>query len=130
MLKKSIVLTNIFHSEQLIKELKIELEYLNVALEIYLDIQLAVTEAINNAFLHGCKNIPKPQVVVEWDIRKNSFEFKVKDNGPGFNLAAVSRNCGEKLLEEKGRGIFLIEQVVDKVWFNKKGNEIYGFKSW
>jgi len=128
--KTILYLTELMHRELVIKRLEAELKSFDVPQDTYFDIQLAIIEAINNAFVHGCKNVMAPRVVVEWWFTDNSIQIKVKDNGLGFNHSELDLTCEENLLVEEGRGIFLINQVLDKVWFNGKGNEIYGLKKW
>src|ERR1700728_3586707 len=53
----------------------------------------------------------------------------VRDPGPGFDPAAIpSCTMGENLYSNHGRGIFLINQLMDEVKFHKNGTEIHMVK--
>src|SRR5258707_8076295 len=50
----------------------------------------------------------------------------IRDPGPGFDPAAIpSPVVGQNLLSTHGRGIFLINQLMDEVHFEKGGTEIH-----
>jgi len=130
MIKSVLRLTELAQIEDVVCQLKEKLMALNIPQEAFYDIQLALTEAIGNAFLHGTRGADKPQVEVEWLINNDSISFKVKDNGPGFSHGAMGNLDDNMILAEKGKGLFLIYNVIDQVRFNQKGNEIYCFKKW
>jgi serine/threonine-protein kinase RsbW len=49
----------------------------------------------------------------------------VRDPGPGFDPASIpSPVTGQNLFSTGGRGIFLINQLMDEVRFEKGGTEI------
>jgi hypothetical protein len=51
------------------------------------------------------------------------------DPGPGFDPSAIpSCTVGENLYSNHGRGIFLINQLMDEVKFRKNGTEIHMVK--
>lgn len=91
-----------------------------------LSVDLALDEALANAIRHGCKNDPTKQVqcVVTTDA-KGEVVIVVRDPGPGFDVAAVPDPlAGENLLKPSGRGVFLINQLMDKVDFADRGREV------
>ena len=50
----------------------------------------------------------------------------VRDPGPGFDPQAVpSPLLGQNVFESHGRGIYLINQLMDEVRFEKGGTEIH-----
>ena len=50
----------------------------------------------------------------------------VRDPGPGFDPASIpSPIMGENIYATHGRGIFLINQLVDEVQFERNGAEIH-----
>lgn len=130
MANKVFRLTELSQIENLIVKLREKLFVLNIPQETFLDIQLAVTEAIGNSFKHGTKGIDKPLVEVEWLINGSSISLKIRDNGSGFNFEDLKVLNEHNLLEEEGRGLFLIFSVLDEVWFNDRGNEICFLKRW
>jgi serine/threonine-protein kinase RsbW len=53
----------------------------------------------------------------------------VRDPGPGFNPATIpSPVMGENIYSNHGRGIFLINQLMDAVEFRNNGKEIHMLK--
>jgi serine/threonine-protein kinase RsbW len=93
-------------------------------------IELALQEALANAVVHGAKEDPSKVVecIVACD-EKGSTLIIVRDPGPGFNPQAIpSCTMGENLYSNHGRGIFLINQLMDEVKFYKNGTEIHMVK--
>ncbi len=91
------------------------------------DVRLALEEALMNALVHGCKkNAGKTiQCCVACDHERGMLII-VRDPGPGFDPASVpSPIVGQNIFAEHGRGIFLINQMVDEVCFERGGTEIH-----
>jgi serine/threonine-protein kinase RsbW len=91
------------------------------------DIRLAIEEALTNAVVHGCCGDPskKVQCCVACDYNRGML-IVVRDPGPGFDPASVpSPIVGKNIYAEHGRGIFLINQMVDEVHFEQGGTEIH-----
>jgi anti-sigma regulatory factor (Ser/Thr protein kinase) len=89
-------------------------------------VELALQEALANAVRHGCANDPtkRIQCIVTCDDTGEVL-IVVRDPGPGFEAAAVpSPIDGGNLLKASGRGIFLINQLMDEVRFEDGGREI------
>lgn len=90
------------------------------------DIELALSEALANAVIHGAKEDPTKTVecLVSSDEERGVL-IVVRDPGEGFAPEAIP-NCtvGENVYSNHGRGIFLINQLMDKVEFRKNGTEI------
>ena len=54
----------------------------------------------------------------------------VSDPGQGFDPATVpSPLAGEQLYSEHGRGLYLINQLMDQVWHSEGGTQIHMLKS-
>ena len=94
------------------------------------DIELALTEALANAVVHGAGNDPKK--IVECDVacdEEQGMLIVVRDPGPGFDPTNIPDPCqGENIYSHHGRGIFLINQLMDEVRFHKNGTEIHMIK--
>ena len=90
------------------------------------DIELALTEALANAVVHGAHS--DPSKIVECDVvcdDDRGMLIVVRDPGPGFDPWKVADPCiGENIYSSHGRGIFLINQLMDDVQFHKNGTEI------
>lgn len=93
-------------------------------------IELALTEALANAVVHGAKGDPKK--VVECDVacdETRGMLIVVRDPGPGFDPSAIpSPVLGQNIYSNHGRGIFLINQLMDEVQFKNNGKEIHMIK--
>jgi serine/threonine-protein kinase RsbW len=90
------------------------------------DIELALAEALANAVVHGAQG--DPSRVVQCDVACDEARgvlIIVRDPGDGFDLASIpSPLQGENLYSGHGRGIYLINQLMDDVKFHKNGAEI------
>ena len=89
-------------------------------------IELALTEALSNAVVHGAHS--DPTKIVECDVacdEKHGMLIVVRDPGPGFDVGKIPDPCaGENIFSNHGRGIYLINQLMDEVQFHKNGTEI------
>ncbi len=52
------------------------------------------------------------------------FEATITDDGPGFDPSTVSRFTEASLGKQCGRGLAMIQLVMDEVSHNAKGNQI------
>jgi len=93
-------------------------------------IELALQEALANAVVHGAKEDPSKIVecIVACDEQRGIL-IVVRDPGEGFDPKTIpSCTMGENLYSNHGRGIFLINQLMDEVQFRKNGTEIHMVK--
>jgi serine/threonine-protein kinase RsbW len=93
-------------------------------------IELALQEALANAVIHGAKEDPTKTVecLVSNDAERGIL-IVVRDPGTGFVPDAIPIcTVGENVYSNHGRGIFLINQLMDKVEFRKNGTEIHMVK--
>ncbi len=106
------------------------LEPLDLSEAFSFDIRLCLEEALINAIKYGNnfqRNL-EVRLVVEYDNRK--VQIMVEDKGSGFNPKEL-KDCThqENLLRNRGRGVYLIHQLMDKVEYNEKGNRLFMIKS-
>ncbi len=93
-------------------------------------IELSLQEALANAVIHGAKEDPKKTVecLVSRDEERGIL-IVVRDPGAGFSPENIPKcTVGENVYSSHGRGIFLINQLMDKVEFKKNGTEIHMIK--
>lgn len=84
--------------------------------ERFHDLLLALTEAVNNAIIHG--NQCDASKTVDVDVRADATEFLVliRDHGNGFDPDALpDPRHPDNLMREGGRGVFLIRHLADVV---------------
>jgi serine/threonine-protein kinase RsbW len=90
------------------------------------EIETALREALSNAIRHGCRNDASKsvEVCVACDEARGML-IVVRDPGPGFDPGAIpSPTLGHNIYRHHGRGIYLINQLMDEVSFEKNGTEI------
>jgi CheY-like chemotaxis protein len=115
-------------------------------------IGMAFHEALVNALEHGCLELDSSlkgdlfaeqdpfaamvqerladpcyagrSIDVELHITPQRFEAVITDGGPGFNTATVGRFTDASLGRQCGRGLAMIQLVMDEVSHNDKGNQI------
>ncbi len=91
------------------------------------DVRLALDEALTNAIAHGCRGDATKQIQCSvFCDQERGMLIIVRDPGAGFDPAKVpSPLVGENLFASHGRGIFLINRMVDQVCFERGGTEIH-----
>jgi CheY-like chemotaxis protein len=113
-------------------------------------IAVALTECLDNAHFHGnlelsselregdgeawssaarARRIEPPyrdrRIHVEVRIGRRQVEFKIRDEGPGFDVAKLVSPIDEDNIQRcSGRGIFLVKTFMDEVHHNEQGNEV------
>jgi anti-sigma regulatory factor (Ser/Thr protein kinase) len=90
------------------------------------EIELALQEALANAIRHGCQGdrTKSVQCCVTYDDAGDVL-IVVRDPGPGFDISRVSNPLETRnLFKGNGRGIFLINQMMDEVRFADGGREL------
>ena len=89
-------------------------------------VDLALQEALANGIRHGCKGDSSKQIqcCVSCDA-SGELVIVVRDPGPGFDTTAVPDPLDKaNLLKASGRGVFLINQLMDEVAFADGGREV------
>ena len=93
--------------------------------EKYPNLLIAVTEAFNNAVLHGNKHDLTKKVTITAEAFSEGVVFKVADEGEGFDFDNLPDPTDPENLEKfNGRGVFLMNNLADAVEFNEIGNEV------
>lgn len=93
--------------------------------EIYGNILVAVTEAVNNAILHGNKEDGNKSVSINVKKSKNVFICCILDEGEGFDFNNVPDPTSPENIESAGgRGVFLMKNLSDLVIFSNKGSAV------
>jgi serine/threonine-protein kinase RsbW len=90
------------------------------------EVEISLREALSNAVRYGCEHNPGKmiQVSVACDTTRGVL-IVVRDPGPGFDPSQVpSPTVGECLYSNHGRGLYLINQLMDHVEHGRGGAEI------
>ena len=90
--------------------------------ECYGDVLIAMTEAVNNAIVHGNKLQDDKTVVVEYELQARNLYFKITDQGAGFDFENVPDHTSPENIEKpNGRGVFLMRRLADECTFDDDG---------
>jgi serine/threonine-protein kinase RsbW len=93
--------------------------------DVYGNIMIAVTEAVNNAILHGNNANPTKQVQVRLEMDDTQAHFSIMDEGDGFDHTTLPDPTSPEFVDlPGGRGIFLIRHLADEVKFDKDGTDV------
>lgn len=108
--------------EQLVDTLKEDLDFSD---EIYGNMIVSITEAVNNAIMHGNRKDASKKVHIRLATDANHLIFIIEDEGPGFDYNNLpDPTAPENLEKPTGRGVFLMKNLSDLVIFNEEGNQV------
>jgi len=91
------------------------------------EIELAVSEALANAIIHGNQEDPSKHVCVTCRCsRDGDVSITVQDEGQGFNTDTLPNpTFPENRLGGTGRGVYLMEALMDEVCFEQRGTVVH-----
>ncbi len=113
---------NIIEVEKFAEEVR---EVFEIDDEIYGNMLVALTEAANNAIIHGNQSDEKKVVAIS--LRKSSvaITFTIRDQGTGFDYNNLpDPTAPENIDKPTGRGVFLMKHLSDLVVFSDKGSTL------
>ena len=98
--------------------------------ECYGNMLIAVTEAVNNAILHGNKNDPDKFVRIGFESEDDKLIFSITDEGSGFDHENLPDPTDPANIDKvSGRGVFLMSNLSDSIRFEQNGSRVLlGFK--
>ena len=115
---------NITIAEKFIDDIRAEV---CIADSVYEDILVALTEAANNAMSHGNRDNQEKNVEIfcKLDERGELLSLVVKDEGPGFDYEHIpDPTTGENLVKANGRGVFLMKELAQAIFFSNNGARV------
>jgi serine/threonine-protein kinase RsbW len=91
------------------------------------EVEVALLEALANAVKYGCRLDPEKMVEVCVACEEGQgMLIIVRDPGAGFDPKQIpSPVVGENIYSDHGRGIFLINHLMDEVQYRRGGTEIW-----
>jgi serine/threonine-protein kinase RsbW len=91
------------------------------------EIETALREALANAILHGAKADASKKVECSVTGDKDrGIHIVVRDPGNGFDPSRIASPTAEQnLFSDHGRGIYLINKLMDEVRYERNGAEIH-----
>jgi GAF domain-containing protein len=89
-------------------------------------VELAVQEAVSNAIRHGCGSDPTKQIQCMVSCSEaGDLTMVVRDPGTGFDTSGLEDPLRpDNILKTGGRGIFLINQLMDEVGYSDGGRQL------
>ncbi len=114
---------NIYLIEKFLEDI---CDYYNINNTYFAHMHTAVTEAAENAIIHGNKNNPDKKVTIDFKIKKEGFAFIVKDEGQGFvaDIVPDPTDPEADFSKTEGRGLFVMKSLADEVIYHNNGNTI------
>lgn len=128
---KTLLKMKFLNREEFIKARSCIRSYLKQVLpEEYRLIEVAVNEAINNAYFHS--NVCNIIVDIKIWLCGCRLIIRVKHNGPGFparqfleGLTEHGEQSMDAMLEfENGRGLMIMKAAADRLYYNREGTEV------
>ncbi len=88
-----------------------------VSPQVTLNVPVALTEALSNAILRGNGDDPAKTVRVRARVDSVTLVIEVADDGAGFDFdeCLIDPTTPESLNSERGRGLFLMQKLMDSV---------------
>lgn len=100
-------------------------EVYNITDDVYGNILIALTEAVNNAIQHGNANDKNKNVRLTCTTGPSEISFIVEDEGSGFDYNTLpDPTSPDHLLKPDGRGIFLMKHLCDVLRFENQGKKV------
>ncbi|SEQ30462.1 ATP-binding protein [Neolewinella agarilytica] len=93
--------------------------------EKHTNMLISLTEAVNNAIIHGNKQDRSKMVSIKLAQTRSGLAVRVSDQGCGFNYDQLpDPTSPERLCECGGRGVFLMNQLCDKIRYINGGSTV------
>lgn len=123
MLKELVILSNpenIHQVESFIESIRAEMGFRD---DVYGNVMVAITEAVNNSIYHGNKGDGSKRVFIRvQSVNLYRISVVVEDEGGGFDPAELpDPTAPENLSNPGGRGVFLMRHLADEIVFQNEG---------
>ncbi|WP_138430584.1 ATP-binding protein [Fodinibius saliphilus] len=124
--EKNLILSSTFDQMERIPPFVDELKtWADLEEEDFNRILLTLSEAVNNAIVHGNEQDPDKNTYINVKLNDRTLSISIRDEGDGFDPSDTPDPLKEEnLLNEGGRGIYLMEQYADEIQFNDEGREV------
>ncbi len=98
---------------------------LHIDPNLYPNILISLTEAVNNAMQHGNQYDDNKKIVVSYCELPDQIRLTISDEGSGFDPFKVPDPTAKDHIDmEGGRGVFLMKQLTDEVHFLNHGRTV------
>ena len=87
--------------------------------------KITLTELMANAIGHGNEEDHSKKATVGHMVNREVAVIAIMDEGDGFDPADIpDPTLPENLVKDHGRGLFIVNNYVDEMVFNEKGNRV------
>lgn len=108
--------------ESFVKNLKAKYK---LTQDLHDNILISLTEAVNNAIIHGNKADEKKFVKINCEEKTQKVVIRISDEGVGFNPNKVADPTLQENIECcGGRGVFIMKQLADDIHFLDNGRTV------
>lgn len=108
----SYILHGVSERDKLISDIVDSLE----AEDLFFDLRLILTEGLTNAYRHGNQENPELPIYLRYFYEPDIVTFEIEDSGTACgDIKIIDQISSENLLEDSGRGLFLIKCYCDEV---------------
>ena len=109
--------------EQFIEEIR---DFLGFKDDVFGNVMVAITEAVNNSIFHGNKGDVSKKVRIHCaSLNPYRIMVAVEDEGPGFDPNGLPDPTAPENLENPGgRGVFLMRHLSDEIRFENAGHRV------
>lgn len=116
---------NILKVENYLRDAQLDLKITEVR---FPDILISITEAVNNAIIHGNNADESKRVRINMEGQSSGIAISVSDEGKGFDPNEIPDPTAPENLEScGGRGVYIMSRLADKLSFENNGSTVQMF---
>jgi len=116
---------NILEVENYLRDAQLDLKIDEVR---FPDILISITEAVNNAIIHGNNADESKRVRINMEGQSSGIAISVSDEGKGFDPDGIPDPTAPENLECcGGRGVYIMSRLADKLSFENNGSTVQMF---
>ena len=100
-------------------------ERLHIDENLYPNILISLTEAVNNAMIHGNRMDEQKEIMVSCHEQEHQIQLYISDEGSGFDPFEIPDPTSDARIEkEGGRGVFLMKELAHEIHFLDHGRTV------
>ena len=116
---------NILEVENYLRDAQLDLKIDEVR---FPDILISITEAVNNAIIHGNNADETKRVKINMVGKSRGISISVSDEGQGFDPERIPDPTAPENIECCGRrGVYIMSRLADKLSFENNGSTVQMF---
>ncbi|HHV71845.1 MAG TPA: ATP-binding protein [Clostridia bacterium] len=92
--------------------------------DLVFTLRLVLHEALSNAIIHGNQEDKNKKVFLRLMLNEDRIVLEVEDEGNGFNYEERQRDEEVDLLHDGGRGLIILESLLDELVFKDNGKRV------